>query len=61
MYTQLPYTIAKQHQAELVQASDRARLVAQGRTQRTAPHPTSTISRFRGLVASVLAQAAPRA
>ena len=56
MYSQLTYTIAKQHQAELIQAADRARLVAEARTGRPESHPSSTFTRFRGRITSVLAQ-----
>jgi hypothetical protein len=60
MYSQLTYTIAKQHQAELIQAADRARRAGDVRTRGRDSHPTTTCNRFRGRIASFVAQATPR-
>ncbi|HTX11942.1 MAG TPA: hypothetical protein VME22_25195 [Solirubrobacteraceae bacterium] len=60
MYSQLPYTIAKQHQAELIQAADRARLAAHAGTRLPESQPTTTLNRFRGRIAFLLAQATAR-
>jgi hypothetical protein len=59
MYTQLTYTIAKQHHAELVQAAGRARLVADSGTGCVKSQSTTAFNRFRVRITSVLAQATP--
>jgi hypothetical protein len=61
MYSQLAYTIAKQHQAELSAAADCARLVAGSGAGRSESQPATTLTRRRGRVASLFAQATPRA
>lgn len=61
MYSQLNYTIAQQHQAELTQAAERARLIADIKTTRPRRQRTTVLNRIRGRITAASAPVTPRA
>jgi hypothetical protein len=61
MYSQLNYTIARQHHAELIRAAERRRLFGGIKSQRPRRQPTAVLNRIRGRITSAGALATPGA
>jgi hypothetical protein len=61
MYSQLNYTIVRQHHAELIQAAGRRRLFGEIKTQRPRRQPTAVLNPIRGRITSAGALATPDA
>jgi hypothetical protein len=59
MQTQLNYTIAQQLHTDLIRNAERSRLAASAGALRPARKPVTAITRFRGRITSVIAQALP--
>ena len=61
MYSQLNYMIAQQHQAELIQTAEHARLIADIKTTRPSRQRTTVLQRIRGRITTAGAPVTPRA
>jgi hypothetical protein len=61
MYSQLNYMIAQQHQAELIQAAERARLIADIKTPGPRRPRTTVLNRIRGRMTAAGTPVTPRA
>ncbi len=61
MHSQLNYTIAKQHHAELIQAAARARLIADAKTRRPERQPIARLKSFRQRISVAVAHLTPSA
>jgi len=61
MHSQLNYTIARHHNAELIQAAARARLIADAKTRRPERQPVAGLKSFRQRISAAVAHRTPSA